>query len=54
MPYESYVTLAEKINALAPVSGQAKTAFFTTGAEAVEKCGENCSRQTRTPWRDCV
>ena len=36
VPYESYVTLAEKINALAPVSGQAKTAFFTTGAEAVE------------------
>ncbi|MFP1463161.1 aminotransferase class III-fold pyridoxal phosphate-dependent enzyme [Escherichia coli] len=24
VPYESYVTLAEKINALAPVSGQAK------------------------------
>ncbi|TCB35203.1 4-aminobutyrate--2-oxoglutarate transaminase [Acinetobacter sp. ANC 4910] len=35
-PYESYVTLAERINERAPIAGQAKTAFFTTGAEAVE------------------
>ncbi|MBO3671055.1 4-aminobutyrate--2-oxoglutarate transaminase [Acinetobacter sp. UGAL515B_02] len=35
-PYESYVSLAERINALAPIAGPAKTAFFTTGAEAVE------------------
>jgi 4-aminobutyrate aminotransferase len=36
VPYESYVSLAERINALAPIAGPAKTAFFTTGAEAVE------------------
>ena len=36
VPYESYVSLAERINALAPVEGPAKTAFFSTGAEAVE------------------
>lgn len=36
VPYESYVSLAERINALAPISGPKKTAFFTTGAEAVE------------------
>ncbi|XNM75498.1 aminotransferase class III-fold pyridoxal phosphate-dependent enzyme [Escherichia coli] len=54
VPYESYVTLAEKINALAPVSGQAKTAFFTTGAGSGGKRGENCSRPYRTTWRDCV
>lgn len=36
VPYESYVALAEKINAVAPIDGPAKTAFFTTGAEAVE------------------
>ena len=36
VPYESYVTLAEKINARVPVEGPAKTAFFSTGAEAVE------------------
>jgi 4-aminobutyrate aminotransferase len=35
-PYESYVTLAERINQRAPIAGPAKTAFFTTGAEAVE------------------
>lgn len=36
VPYESYVTLAERINDLAPIDGPAKTTFFTTGAEAVE------------------
>ena len=34
--YESYVRLAEKLNALAPISGDVKTALFTTGAEATE------------------
>jgi 4-aminobutyrate aminotransferase/(S)-3-amino-2-methylpropionate transaminase len=36
MPYEPYVALAERLNALAPFSGPAKTIFFNTGAEAVE------------------
>lgn len=36
MPYEAYVSLAERINALAPIAGPAKTVFFTTGAEAAE------------------
>lgn len=35
-PYSSYVELAEKINERAPGSHKKKTAFFTTGAEAVE------------------
>lgn len=35
-PYESYVALAEKLNALVPGSEQKKTLFLTTGAEAVE------------------
>jgi 4-aminobutyrate aminotransferase / (S)-3-amino-2-methylpropionate transaminase / 5-aminovalerate transaminase len=34
--YEPYIELAEKLNALAPISGPAKTIFFTTGAEATE------------------
>ena len=34
--YESYIALAERLNAVAPVNGPAKTIFFTTGAEAVE------------------
>jgi 4-aminobutyrate aminotransferase / (S)-3-amino-2-methylpropionate transaminase / 5-aminovalerate transaminase len=36
MPYEPYVALAERLNALAPFTGPARTIFFTTGAEAVE------------------
>jgi len=36
VPYEPYVRLCERINALAPFSGPAKSVFFTTGAEAVE------------------
>jgi 4-aminobutyrate aminotransferase/(S)-3-amino-2-methylpropionate transaminase len=36
MMYESYVALAEKLNAKAPIDGPAKTIFFTTGGEAVE------------------
>ncbi len=36
VPYESAIALAERLNALAPIAGPAKTAFFTTGAEAVE------------------
>ncbi len=36
VPYESVVSLAERINGLVPITGPAKTAFFTTGAEAVE------------------
>ena len=35
-PTESYVALAEALNALAPGSGPKKTIFLTTGAEAVE------------------
>ncbi|HXB18675.1 MAG TPA: 4-aminobutyrate--2-oxoglutarate transaminase [Steroidobacteraceae bacterium] len=35
-PTESYVALAEALNALAPGPGPKKTIFLTTGAEAVE------------------
>jgi len=36
VPYASYVELAERINACTPGTYPKKTAFFTTGAEAVE------------------
>ncbi len=36
VPYEGVVALAERINALVPIQGPVKTAFFTTGAEAIE------------------
>ncbi len=35
-PYESYVALAERLNALVPGPFAKKTALFSTGAEAVE------------------
>jgi 4-aminobutyrate aminotransferase/(S)-3-amino-2-methylpropionate transaminase len=35
-PYESYVALAEQLNALAPGKTPKKTIFLTTGAEAIE------------------
>ena len=34
--YEPYVRLAERLNAIAPVDGPAKTLLLSTGAEAVE------------------
>ncbi|MDU2498523.1 MAG: aminotransferase class III-fold pyridoxal phosphate-dependent enzyme [Klebsiella grimontii] len=49
VPYESYVTLAERINALAPIDGPAKTAFFTTGAEAVENAVKIARAYTGRP-----
>jgi 4-aminobutyrate aminotransferase/(S)-3-amino-2-methylpropionate transaminase len=35
-PYESYIALAERLNAIAPIEGPTKTIFLTTGAEALE------------------
>lgn len=36
LPYESYVALAERLNALAPGAGPKKTFFMSSGAEAIE------------------
>ncbi len=36
VPYENYVTLAERLNGLVPGPGKKKTIFVTTGAESVE------------------
>ncbi len=49
VPYESYVTLAEKINARVPIEGPAKTAFFSTGAEAVENAIKIARAYTKRP-----
>ncbi|MCA6952362.1 4-aminobutyrate--2-oxoglutarate transaminase [Pectobacterium polaris] len=49
VPYGSYVTLAERINALAPIEGAAKTTFFTTGAEAVENAVKIARAYTKRP-----
>lgn len=49
VPYESYVSLAEKLNELAPVQGPAKSAFFSTGAEAVENAIKIARAHTGRP-----
>ncbi|OSN11674.1 4-aminobutyrate--2-oxoglutarate transaminase [Lonsdalea iberica] len=49
VPYGSYVTLAERINQLAPIDGPAKTTFFTTGAEAVENAVKIARAHTKRP-----
>ena len=36
MPYAPFIELSEKLNAMAPMSGDKKCALVTTGAEAVE------------------
>jgi 4-aminobutyrate aminotransferase/(S)-3-amino-2-methylpropionate transaminase len=36
VPYEVYVELAERLIAVAPISGPAKAAFFNAGTEAIE------------------
>ena len=49
MAYEPYVELAERLNALAPVEGPAKTIFFTTGAEATENAVKVARAATGRP-----
>ncbi|WP_342050861.1 MULTISPECIES: 4-aminobutyrate--2-oxoglutarate transaminase [unclassified Cupriavidus] len=49
VPYPSYVALAERINALVPISGVRKTALFTTGAEAVENAIKIARAHTGRP-----
>ena len=49
VPYESYVTLAERINSQVPMTKPCKTAFFTTGAEAVENAVKIARAHTGRP-----
>jgi 4-aminobutyrate aminotransferase/(S)-3-amino-2-methylpropionate transaminase len=47
VPYEVYVTLAERVLALAPFSGPARAAFFNAGTEAVENAVKFARAYTR-------
>jgi 4-aminobutyrate aminotransferase len=49
LPYESYVTLAERINALTPGDHTKKTAFFSSGAEAIENAIKIARASTGRP-----
>ena len=52
-PYESYVRLAEKLNALAPGSTPKKTLLLNSGAEAVENAIKIARAYTRRPAAIC-
>jgi 4-aminobutyrate aminotransferase/4-aminobutyrate aminotransferase/(S)-3-amino-2-methylpropionate transaminase len=49
MPYEPYVELAEKLNALVPIDGPCKTILLSTGAEAVENAVKIARAATKRP-----
>jgi 4-aminobutyrate aminotransferase / (S)-3-amino-2-methylpropionate transaminase / 5-aminovalerate transaminase len=49
VPYEMYVSLAERLLALTPVSGPKKAAFFNAGTEAVENSIKFARTYTKRP-----
>jgi 4-aminobutyrate aminotransferase/(S)-3-amino-2-methylpropionate transaminase len=49
VPYEVYVTLAERLLALSPFRGPAKAAFFNAGTEAVENAVKFARAYTGRP-----
>jgi 4-aminobutyrate aminotransferase / (S)-3-amino-2-methylpropionate transaminase / 5-aminovalerate transaminase len=49
VPYEVYVTLAERLLATTPFSGPAKAAFFNAGTEAVENAVKFARAYTKRP-----
>ena len=49
VPYDVYVTLAERLLALTPIGGPTKAAFFNAGTEAVENAVKFARAYTRRP-----
>jgi len=49
LPYELYVTLAERLLAITPISGPTKAAFFNAGTEAVENAIKFARSYTNRP-----
>jgi 4-aminobutyrate aminotransferase/(S)-3-amino-2-methylpropionate transaminase len=49
VPYEVYVTLAERLAERAPISGPVKAAFFNAGTEAVENAVKFARLATKRP-----
>ena len=52
-PYEGYIALAEKLNALAPGKSQKKTMLINSGAEAVENAVKIARAYTKRPAVIC-
>jgi 4-aminobutyrate aminotransferase/(S)-3-amino-2-methylpropionate transaminase len=49
VPYETFVELAERLCALAPIGGQTRAAFFNAGTEAVENAVKLARLHTGRP-----
>ena len=49
VPYEVYVTLAERLVATAPIAGPVKAAFFNAGTEALENAIKFARAYTKRP-----
>jgi 4-aminobutyrate aminotransferase/(S)-3-amino-2-methylpropionate transaminase len=49
VPYEVYVTLAERLAARVPISGPVKAAFFNAGTEAIENAVKFARAYTKRP-----
>jgi len=49
VPYEVYVEYAERVTAIAPISGPTKAAFFNAGTEAVENSIKFARGYTKRP-----
>src|SRR5881409_2430422 len=49
VPYEVYVELAERLIAVAPITGPAKAAFFNAGTEAIENSIKFAHSYTKRP-----
>jgi 4-aminobutyrate aminotransferase / (S)-3-amino-2-methylpropionate transaminase / 5-aminovalerate transaminase len=49
VPYETYVTLGERLVATVPIAGPAKAAFFNAGTEAVENAIKFARAYTKRP-----
>src|SRR6266496_2099895 len=49
VPYETYITLAERLIESTPISGPAKVAFFNAGTEAVENAVKFARAYTKRP-----
>jgi 4-aminobutyrate aminotransferase / (S)-3-amino-2-methylpropionate transaminase / 5-aminovalerate transaminase len=49
VPYENYVSLAERLLELVPISGLKRAAFFNSGAEAIENAVKFARSYTKRP-----
>ena len=49
VPYENYVTLAERLCELVPISGEKRAGFFNSGAEAIENAIKFARTYTKRP-----